>query len=117
MVFEQIVDTALRRRRERDAGTMSLFESAGAGDDADAPVFDDRLPIPDIEFDKTERLRAEKEMLGLYVSDHPLMGAERALRRLVDCSVADLATSTTARCAPSRASSPPCSASTPSAAT
>ncbi len=91
MVFEQIVDTALRRRRERDAGTMSLFESAGVDDATDALVFDDRLPIPDVEFDKNERLRAEKEMLGLYVSDHPLMGAERALRRLVDCSVAELA--------------------------
>ena len=30
-------------------------------------------------------------MLGLYVSDHPLMGAERALRRLVECSIAELA--------------------------
>jgi DNA polymerase-3 subunit alpha len=79
----------LRRRREREQGTMSLFEfdASAAGD---APVFDDRLPIPDIEFDKTERLRAEKEMLGLYVSDHPLMGAERALRRFVDCSIAEV---------------------------
>ncbi len=30
-------------------------------------------------------------MLGLYVSDHPLMGAERALRRHVECSIAELA--------------------------
>ena len=29
-------------------------------------------------------------MLGLYVSDHPLMGVEHALRRLVECSIADL---------------------------
>jgi DNA polymerase-3 subunit alpha len=90
MVFEQVVETALRRRRERDAGTMSLFESAGVGDGPDSPVFDDRLPIPDIEFDKSERLRVEKEMLGLYVSDHPMMGAERALRRHVECTIADL---------------------------
>ncbi len=88
-VFEQIVETALRRRREREAGTMSLFEMGGAGGTDDGPVFDDRLPIPELEFAKTERLRAEKEMLGLYVSDHPLMGAERALRRLVECSLAD----------------------------
>jgi DNA polymerase-3 subunit alpha len=88
-VFEQIVDSSLRRRRERDAGTMSLFESGG--DDGIEPVFDDRLPVPDMEFEKTERLRAEKEMLGLYVSDHPLMGAEAALRRLVECSIAELA--------------------------
>jgi DNA polymerase-3 subunit alpha len=89
-VFEALVDAALRRRRERDAGTMSLFD-LGGGDSGDSPVFDDRLPIPDVEFDKSERLRAEKDMLGLYVSDHPLMGAEHALRRLVECSIADLA--------------------------
>ena len=85
-VFEPIVDATLRRRRERDQGTMSLFD-LGGGDADDSPVFDDRLPIPDVEFDKSERLRAEKEMLGLYVSDHPLMGAEsRAapLRRVLD---------------------------------
>jgi len=88
-VFEAIVDAATRRRRERDAGTMSLFDlSAGATDDS--PVFDDRLAIPDVEFDKAERLRAEKDMLGLYVSDHPLMGVEHLLRRLVECSIADL---------------------------
>jgi DNA polymerase-3 subunit alpha len=93
LVFDQIVDTVLRRRREREQGTMSLFDAvmgSGAGDlDAD-PVFDDRLAVPDLEFDKTQRLRLEKEMLGLYVSDHPLMGAERALRRLVECSIAEL---------------------------
>jgi DNA polymerase-3 subunit alpha len=88
-VFEAIVDAALRKRRERDAGTMSLFDLGGdAG--TDAPVFDDRLAIPDTEFDKAERLRAEKDMLGLYVSDHPLMGVENALRRLVECSIAEL---------------------------
>jgi DNA polymerase-3 subunit alpha len=88
-VFEAIVDAALRKRRERDAGTMSLFDLGGDGGTAD-PVFDDRLTIPDTEFDKTERLRAEKDMLGLYVSDHPLMGVEHALRRLVECSIAEL---------------------------
>jgi DNA polymerase-3 subunit alpha len=88
-VFEQIVETTLRQRREREAGTMSLFDM-GSGEAGDGPVFDDRLPIPALEFDKTERLRAEKEMLGLYVSDHPLMGAERALRRLVECSIAEV---------------------------
>jgi DNA polymerase-3 subunit alpha len=86
-VFEAVVDAALRKRRERDAGTMSLFDMGGGAAD---PVFDDRLAIPDTEFDKTERLRAEKDMLGLYVSDHPLMGVEHALRRLVECSIAEL---------------------------
>src|SRR5690606_8794856 len=33
----------------------------------------------------------EKEMLGLYVSDHPLLGAEAALRRKCDGTLADAA--------------------------
>ncbi len=46
--------------------------------------------IPDLEFDKSQKLAFEKEMLGLYVSDHPLLGAEAALKRLVEASISDL---------------------------
>ena len=48
------------------------------------------MPIPDTEFPKSMRLAVEKEMLGLYVSDHPLMGAERALRRYTDSTLSEL---------------------------
>ena len=68
---------------------MSLFGDLGDG--AGERGFDERIAIPDTEFDKSERLKFEKEMLGLYVSDHPLLGVEAALRRKVDCSVADAA--------------------------
>jgi DNA polymerase-3 subunit alpha len=92
-VFEHITDTTLTRRRERERGVMSLFgDWADDGDgDAAAATFDERTPIPDVEFDKTDKLRYEKEMLGLYVSDHPLLGLEAALRRKVDHSISDLA--------------------------
>ena len=83
-VFEQIIDTTLVRRRERDQGVMSLFGDLGG----ETSAFDERITIPDTEFDKADRLRFEKEMLGLYVSDHPLMGVEAALRRRVDCPIA-----------------------------
>jgi DNA polymerase-3 subunit alpha len=43
-----------------------------------------------LEFEKKQRLAFEKEMLGLYVSDHPLMGAERSLAKRTDCSLVDL---------------------------
>jgi DNA polymerase-3 subunit alpha len=85
MVYEQIVDSTLARRREHDMGVMSLFGSTDG-----PPAFDERVPIPDIEFAKKERLAFEKEMLGLYVSDHPLLGAEGQLRRRVECSILDL---------------------------
>ena len=85
MVFEQIIDTTIDRRRERDKGIMSLFGDEMGGDGA----FSDRIEIPQLEFDKADKLRNEKEMLGLYISDHPLMGLEYALRRRVDCTIAD----------------------------
>jgi DNA polymerase III subunit alpha len=87
MVFEQIIDTTVVRRRERDQGVMSLFGELDAADSG----FDERIAIPDHEYDKSDRLKFEKEMLGLYVSDHPLLGVEAALRRKVDCSVAEVA--------------------------
>ena len=61
----------------------SLF--GDLGDETEG--FSERQNIPDLQFDKTEQLKFEKEMLGLYVSDHPLMGIEGALRRRVDCSI------------------------------
>ncbi len=84
-VFEPIIDATILRRRERDQGVMSLF---GEVDDQQMG-FSERLDIPDVNFDKTEQLKFEKEMLGLYVSDHPLMGIEGALRRRVDCSISE----------------------------
>jgi len=84
-VFEPIVDNILARRREREVGIMSLFDD-GSGDDA-VVIHDERLPIPDFEFERTERLVHEKEMLGLYVSDHPLIGADELLRANTDCTI------------------------------
>ena len=57
-------------------------------------------------------------MLGLYVSDHPLLGAEAALRRKSDGTLADLRRARRRRrSAPSAASSPASSASGPARAT
>ncbi|MGA1051430.1 MAG: DNA polymerase III subunit alpha [Ilumatobacteraceae bacterium] len=91
--FEPILDATIERRREREKGVMSLFGDWSATEETStAGSFDERLPIPDIEFDKGDRLRHEKEMLGLYVSDHPLFGVEAALRRKVEHQLADLET-------------------------
>ncbi|CAN5747573.1 DNA polymerase III subunit alpha [soil metagenome] len=91
-VFEHITDVTVTRRRERDQGVMSLFGDWGGADEVVAePGFDERMPVPDVEFDKTDKLRNEKEMLGLYVSDHPLFGVEAALRRKVEHAIVDLA--------------------------
>jgi DNA polymerase-3 subunit alpha len=85
-VFEQIVDHTLARRRERDMGIMTLF---GQSDDGGTGDFE-RTAIPELEFDKRDRLSFEKEMLGLYVSDHPLLGAEAALAKRAEVAVGDV---------------------------
>ena len=85
--YEQIIDQTVARRREHEMGVQTLFGSldGGAG-----PVFDERTVIPDIELAKRPKLAFEKEMLGLYVSDHPLMGYERLLARKTECALGDL---------------------------
>ncbi len=85
-VHELIVGQIVARRREREQGVLSLFGDA----DGRAPSFDQPVAIPDVEFDKKERLAHEKEMLGLYVSDHPLLGLEAALRRRADGSLSEV---------------------------
>jgi len=92
MVFEHVIDRTLARRRERDMGIQSLFGDWAGQTAADGPgsAMDGRMPIPDVEFEPAERLTHEKEMLGLYVSSHPLFGVESALRRHTDCTITDL---------------------------
>ncbi|MEM9565864.1 MAG: DNA polymerase III subunit alpha [Actinomycetota bacterium] len=94
LAFEGIIDQTVASRRQHDMGVQTLFgamndDGDGAGDGG--PSFDDRPKIGDEEFEKSQRLAFEKEMLGLYVSDHPLMGLEGALKRKADDTIAELA--------------------------
>ena len=90
-VYEQILDQTVARRRREAEGQFDLFSMMNddAAADAGSPA-ETRVTIPDIEFDKKVRLGFEKEMLGLYVSDHPLMGAEASLRRRTECTIGEL---------------------------
>jgi len=92
LVMDELVDRTLERRREHDVGIATLFSSIEpAGTSGDAGRWEGtRVAIPDMEYDKAQRLAFEKEMLGLYVSDHPLLGLEQALSRHTDCSLAEL---------------------------
>ena len=89
LVLEAVVDRTLERRREQDLGITTLF-AAFEEEQADPGWGGAKVAIPDTEFDKAQRLAFEKEMLGLYVSDHPLMGYEAALARHTDCTLSDM---------------------------
>ena len=89
LVLEEIVDRTLERRRERELGITTLF-AAFEEEQADPGWGGTKVAVPESDFDKAQRLAFEKEMLGLYVSDHPLMGFEAALARHTDSSLSDM---------------------------
>ena len=87
--FDRIIDDTVARRRKESEGQFDLFSMADDDDDGTL-VAGTRIVIPEEDFDKRQRLAFEKEMLGLYVSDHPLMGAEASLRRRTETTIAEL---------------------------
>jgi DNA polymerase-3 subunit alpha len=84
-VYDQVIDAVVARRRAEDMGQFSLFGSEEPSLQSAA------VQIPDAEWDKQVRLSFEKEMLGLYVSDHPLFGVEGALRAVATATIVELA--------------------------
>ena len=87
--YDKIIDDTVARRRKESEGQFDLFSIADEGE-VPGTISGTRHVIPEEDFDKRQRLTFEREMLGLYVSDHPLMGAEASLRRRTECSLADL---------------------------
>lgn len=85
---ERVVDRALTTRRAEASGQFSLFGSAG---DADAVHLEPEEPLGTACWERAVQLAHEKEMLGQYVSDHPLTGMERRMAELSDTRLAGLA--------------------------
>jgi len=73
---------------DRLAGQASIFD--GAFGEAEQSMEVQHPPIAATEFDERELLRLEKEVLGLYVSEHPLERVRAELRRKTDCALTDL---------------------------
>jgi DNA polymerase-3 subunit alpha len=84
LIHEQAVDSVIDLKRNEAIGQDSLF----GGDEQAEAAFE--VAIPDAEWDKKTRLNFEREMLGLYVSDHPLLGIEHIIANGTDISVAEL---------------------------
>ncbi|CAN5840292.1 DNA polymerase III subunit alpha [soil metagenome] len=87
--FEPVADEAISRKRAEAEGQFSLFDSGGGGGDDEVSLIDS-VVISDHEFERREKLAHEREMLGLYVSDHPLLGMERLLAELSSVSIGEL---------------------------
>ncbi|HWH30113.1 MAG TPA: DNA polymerase III subunit alpha, partial [Mycobacteriales bacterium] len=87
-VLAEAVDAVLETKRAEAIGQFDLF---GSADDADENpgLFDVTVPMG--EWEKSVLLAYEREMLGLYVSDHPLLGVEHVLAAAVDCPVSAIA--------------------------
>ncbi len=83
--FERRVDEVIDLKRNQANGQDDLFGDFGSAEKLTA------APVPDLaEWDKRVRLGFEREMLGLYVSDHPLQGLEHILAAQRDCSIGQL---------------------------
>src|SRR5205085_10198693 len=83
-IHEAAVDQYVDIKRNEAIGQDSLF--AGL-DDLAGGSFGISVTVPEIdEWDKTTLLSQEREMLGLYVSDHPLLGLEHVLSQGTDCT-------------------------------
>jgi DNA polymerase III subunit alpha len=84
LVFESVLDATLERRRNEDMGQFSLFAESEQAEGTGT------VDIPDTEWRQKVKLGFEKEMLGLYISDHPLLGARTTLAAVAPTSIGDL---------------------------
>ena len=85
-IHEQVVEAAVDVKRAEAMGQFDLF---GGLSDA-GQTFIPQQEISLAEWEKSILLAHEREMLGLYVSDHPLNGVEQLLAQLTDRSIAAL---------------------------
>jgi|LSQX01.1.fsa_nt_gb DNA polymerase-3 subunit alpha len=88
-IFENAVDQVIDIKRNQANGQDDLF--GAFGDAGDAPAGMAQQTVPDLpDWDKQTKLAFEREMLGLYVSDHPLHGLEHILAAERDLSIGAL---------------------------
>ena len=86
MVFLEALDAVSETKRAESIGQFDLFGAANATSSISGVVLD----IPVTEWEKMMLLSYEREMLGLYVSDHPLLGVEHILRSVTDFSISQI---------------------------
>jgi len=88
MIYLGAIDSVMESKRAESLGQYDLF---GSTPDSGSTVSSVEVDIPSEEWEKSLLLSYEREMLGLYVSDHPLFGVEHILRAAVDMPISALA--------------------------
>ena len=81
----EAIDSVIETKRAEAIGQFDLF-----GGESMTQVAGLEIEIPTFEWEKATLLSFEREMLGLYVSDHPLLGVEHVLRSNTDMSISAL---------------------------
>ncbi|RKN06089.1 DNA polymerase III subunit alpha [Streptomyces radicis] len=89
--FEPMIDNVVQVKRKEAEGQFDLFGGMDDKDEDSGPGFGMDVVFSDEEWEKGYLLAQEREMLGLYVSDHPLFGIEHVLDEKADASVSALA--------------------------
>jgi DNA polymerase-3 subunit alpha len=84
--LDRAIATAQRNQRQREAGQGSLFDLLGE----EAKPSLSGLALEDAETPQSQRLAWEKELLGVYVSEHPFARAARALEPHLSCRLAEV---------------------------
>ena len=84
MIHEEAIDSVITLKRNEAIGQFDLF----AGFDEAESQASLSIEIPDLpEWEKKDKLSFERDMLGLYVSDHPLQGLEGLLSQHAEMSI------------------------------
>ncbi|MFZ4063946.1 MAG: DNA polymerase III subunit alpha [Candidatus Nanopelagicaceae bacterium] len=88
LIYLEAIDSVMEAKRAESIGQFDLFGgSPGSGSTAVTGV---EIDIPNQEWEKALLLSYEREMLGLYVSDHPLLGVEHLLRSSTDMPISQI---------------------------
>ncbi|MFD6218683.1 DNA polymerase III subunit alpha, partial [Nocardia salmonicida] len=85
LIHSDAIDAVMSTKKAEAIGQFDLFGGLGDGDDSMASVFNVR--VPEDEWETKHKLALEREMLGLYVSGHPLNGVEHVLAAQVDTPI------------------------------
>jgi len=88
LIYLEAIDSVMEAKRAESIGQFDLF---GSGMSSTSSVITNvEIEIPNQEWEKALLLSYEREMLGLYVSDHPLLGVEHLLRSSTDMPISQV---------------------------